>query len=262
MAEMKDTMNTTADQAENAVKAAEEAERTDPVVAQTVGSGQLQDADAMIMANGEAEARQTQSLKECVSSYENQLQQMQKLYHQNCGLLDQMRSISDENSRRMQQLTQTAADDTAKTRQSVEEVSGRVVDTLTAADNTIRRNADTQQQIADLARKTQELEKSLNGLSSHIDSLQQGMSDLIQQSDDFAHKEHVRVYRNIQAATEQSLQKYTDELKQELEAVKTAARPKVNAVQILTLIFAILAAAAGILNVTGLSSVLMNMLNF
>ena len=72
---------------------------------------------------------------------------------------------------------------------------------------------------------------------------EKNLSERIRQSDDFSHKENVRVYRNIQASTDQMLQKQLQEIRAEIAPLKEERTPKASPVQILTFI-AVLAVAA------------------
>ena len=85
----------------------------------------------------------------------------------------------------------------------------------------------------------------------------------MQQSDDFAHKENVRVYRNIQAATDQLLQKQTQELKDGMETLKEQLMPKkqkASAVSVLTLLLVILCLAYEVLDSFGVISMIVRMI--
>ena len=73
-------------------------------------------------------------------------------------------------------------------------------------------------------------------LTESIEQSQQKIADLLQQSDDFSHKENVRVYRNVQAAVEQLLKKQTEDLKEKLDEEKQPSGAAVNGVQIATLV--------------------------
>ena len=67
---------------------------------------------------------------------------------------------------------------------------------------------DSQQTVLAALQKTQD----------HVTTLQQ-------QSDDFNHKENVRVYRNIQASMIAELGKQTQELRAQLDAMQEAVKP-------------------------------------
>lgn len=149
----------------------------------------LQDADAMIRANGEAEALETTALRETAKKYAEQLAKMEELYEKNAASIEQLRLMNEEAASSM-----------------------RLVAEAAAANDT---------------------EKNL--------------TERIRQSDDFSHKENVRVYRNIQASTDQMLQKQLEEIRAELAPLKEERPQKPTALQILTFIGVLAVAALQVL---------------
>ena len=145
----------------------------------------LQDADAMIRANGEAEALETITLRETAKTYAQQLEKMEALYEKNAAAIEELRRMNEEAAASMRLAAEAAA--------------------------------------------ANDTEKNL--------------SERIRQSDDLSHKENVRVYRNIQASTDQMLQMQLQEIRAEIAPLKDERTPKASPVQILTFI-AVLAVAA------------------
>lgn len=172
-------------------------------------------ADEMILANGAAEARETERLRDTADRYAQDMEELKALYNKNSALVDELRTMNVEANKGVQDVMKSA------------------IDRLEAANATI---------------KDIDFSELQRAITDAIQQSQDKTADLLQQSDDFSHKENVRVYRNIQAATDQLLQKQTQELTEALEPLKAPARPKANGVQIATLIVAILGAAAGILS--------------
>lgn len=172
-------------------------------------------ADEMILANGAAEARETDRLRDTADRYEKDIEELKALYDKNSALVEELRSMNVEANKGIQDVMKSA------------------VDRIEAANASIKDIDFTELQ---------------NAITNAVQQSQDKTADLLQQSDDFSHKENVRVYRNIQAATDQLLQKQTEELTAALEPLKAPARPKANGVQIATLIFVILGVAAAIAN--------------
>ncbi len=75
-------------------------------------------------------------------------------------------------------------------------------------------NEETTRRIGEITDKATETIAANSAAVKDIDwdGMHRKFSDLLQQSDEQSHKENVRVYRNIQAATDQLLQKQTQEL--------------------------------------------------
>ena len=143
-------------------------------------------AEELIRANGEAEARQADEMKERIAGYASDIEELKKLYEENTKL-----------------------------------------------------SAALQESIA---------------------SSQVKLTDLMQQSDEFSHKENVRVYRNIQAATDQMLQKQTEEFRGILEPLTAPAPKKATGIQKAILFFAVMTFIVEVCDAFGIiDMLLMNM---
>lgn len=180
------------------------------------GNVAVEAADELIRANGEAQAIEVETLKDTVASYQSQIDELKALYHRNSALVQEICRMNVE---------------TTKGVQDVMEVSAK----------TISENSDALQNV-DFSKLQEESKAAVEEASAKvlasIEESQQKIEGLLQQSDDFAHKENVRVYRNVQAATEQLLQKQTSELKTELDAIKKTQKPAVTWAQIVTMLLA------------------------
>ncbi len=174
-------------------------------------------ADDMIRANEEAQAIEVDALKETVLSYQKQIEELKDLYEKNRVLVDEMRKMSIETTKGVQDVMKASA-------QALSENS------------TALRDVDFGKMQEDSRKDMEESSKNLETkLTESIEASEQKIADLLQQSDDFSHKENVRVYRNVQAAVEQLLKKQTDELKEKMDEEEKPAKAPVNGVQIATL---------------------------
>ena len=185
------------------------------------GNVSVDAADELIRANGEAQAIEVDTLKETVASYQNQIDELKSLYRRNSALVQEICKMNVE---------------TTKGVQDVMEVSAKAL----SENSDALQDVDFSQMQAD-SKAT--LEEAVTRVLASIAESQQKIEELLQQSDDFAHKENVRVYRNVQASTEQLLQKQTSELKTELDAIKKARNSSVSWAQIVTMLLA----AAGVI---------------
>ncbi|MDD6363357.1 MAG: hypothetical protein PUG18_08955 [Lachnospiraceae bacterium] len=193
-------------------------------------TGATERADDMIRANGAAEAREAEHLRSTAAEYSSEIEELKKLYEKNSALVEQLRAMNEETAR--------------NTLKSVQDASAQI--TQSAASFKDIDLAGMQQQIA-----------------ASVEDSRKTIADLMQQSDDFAHKENVRVYRNIQAATDQLLQKQTQELKDGMETLKeqlTPKKQKASAVSVLTLLLVILCLAYEVLDSFGVISMIVRMI--
>lgn len=175
-------------------------------------------ADEMILANGAAEAREAERLRDTADRYAEEIAELKALYDKNSALVEQLRELH------------------AASAQNVQGVVDKALESIDAANASIQNVDFSELQSAILA---------------SVQESQSKTADLLQQSDDFSHKENVRVYRNIQAATDQLLQKQTEQLTEALEPLKAPRKAGVNGVQITTLVLAAVAVALEILNTLG-----------
>lgn len=175
-------------------------------------------AEEMILANGAAEAREAERLKDAADRYAQEIDELKALYDKNNALIEELREMNVSSVKGVQEVCKNA-------------IAG--IDAANASVKDIDFSALQQAIIA-----------SIQESQTHT-------ADLLQQSDEFSHKENVRVYRNIQAATDQLLQKQTEQLTEALEPLKTPARPKATRIQIVTLILVLLGVALEALDILG-----------
>ena len=210
-------------------------EELEKKIQQSTGIGEAA-ADDMIRANEEAQAVEVDALKETVQAYQKQLEELKELYNKNSALNDEMRQMSLETTKGVQDVMKASAQALAENNNSLRNV------------DFAKMQAESSEQ---LESKTKELGEQL---TASLAETQQKLADLMQQSDDFAHKENVRVYRNVQAATEQLLKKQTEELKERLAELEKPKKEKITWIQILTLAAALLTLVLEALDAFGILS--------
>ena len=154
----------------------------------------LTNPDELIRANGAAEAAQADRLKSEVTDYAGMVAQLedlcrknnelvQKLHFMNLSTTENIRGMLAENSARISEKLDALQD--FDTRGLEERLVSSMEETAARSDGKI----------------TGELEKSREKLEK-----------LQQRSDEFGHRESVRVYRNVQASMVQELARQTEEL--------------------------------------------------
>ena len=156
----------------------------------------LYDPDQMIRANGAAEAAQTDRLKAEVEDYTRAAEELKSLCERNQELVQKLqfmnRSAGDE-YRRLLEENNTRIEEKLAQLQSF--------DTTMLESRILEAVADAQRQNA----------------------------FLIENSDAAAHKDHVRVYRNVQASVIAELAKQTEQLSAELAVLKEQTAPDAEA---------------------------------
>ena len=111
--------------------------------------------------------------------------------------------------------------------QEIRQVNLKTAENLSDVHNTLKEYLDKLEAVQSNADESEENEQSLTRLKELLE-------EKFRQSDEFLHRENVKVYRNVQAAVVESLEKQTEELKksQKEYQVSKAVLP----ISILTLI--------------------------
>ena len=161
----------------------------------TVPIMDLNNPDELIRANGAAEAAHTNRLREEVSDYTQMIEQLRDLYDRNNELVQKLQFMNRSQADEMRLLLQENNDRISEKLASLQGLDTPALqDSVTAAVNSS----------GDSVR---------DALAEGLRQTQDHAAQLSQQSDDFNHKENVRVYRNIQASMISELGKQTVELK-------------------------------------------------
>ena len=177
-------------------------------------------AQEVIKANSQAEAAEMKKLQLQVAEYEKILQEMRKLNYKNSELSEKIDGLVGENANKIQGLQEEETKLLATLRNLTDEQTRIREEEL----------AQKEAERADENRKTEEQKQQLTSLEERM-----------KQTDEFVHKENVKVYRNVQAVVVDELKKQTETLL--LENQKLGS--KLNTVTILS-IYAILFSVAGI----------------
>lgn len=177
-------------------------------------------AQEVIKANSQAEAAEMKKLQLQVAEYEKILQEMRKLNYKNSELSDKIDGLVGENANKIQGL------------QEEETKLLSVLRNLT--------DEQTRMREEELARKEAERVEETKKTEEQKQQLVE-LEECFKQSNDFVHKENVKVYRNVQAVVVDELKNQTETLMQENQKLGK----KLNAVLIVS-ILAVLFSAAGI----------------
>ena len=148
-------------------------------------------AQEIIKANSQAEAAEMKKLQLQVAEYEKILQEMRKLNYKNSELSEKIDGLVSENANKIQGL---------------QEEETRLLSVL-------RNLTDEQKRIREeeLARKEAERTEETKRVEEQKQQLVE-LEECFKQSNDFVHKDNVKVYRNVQAVV-------VDELKNQTEAL-------------------------------------------
>lgn len=160
-------------------------------------------AQDVIHANTEAETAEMMRLKQQVAEYEKILQEMRKLNYKNMELSEKIGAvISDKTS-------------------EINQVQYEQKEILVALQNLTDEQKRNLEQ--SLSNNTEEEERKKQELLERTKESLVQIEQLIKESDDFTHKESVKVYRNVQAVLLEELNKQTEQLTLKVEAANKKA---------------------------------------
>lgn len=201
-------------------------------------------AQEMIRANSQAEAEEMKRLQLQISEYEKILQEMRKLNYRNTELSEKLDLMIGDNAYKIQGMKEDEQRLLAALRDLTDE-------------QTRNREAELERKAAErIERERAEEEQKQAGILA-INEL---LENKFQKSDDFVHKENVKVYRNVQAVVVDSAQNeraaVVDEIKRCMEGIqngraelKDELKKELNARLNKVLVFSVISAAASAVSI-------------
>lgn len=185
-------------------------------------------AQEMIKANSQAEAEEMKRLRLQVSEYEKILQEMRKLNYRNTELSEKLDQMIGDNAAKIQDM---------------KEDEQRLVAALRDLTDEQIRNRE-----AEFGRKEEErIERErAEGLQkqSDITAITDLLETKFQKSDDFVHKENVKVYRNVQAVVVDEIKRCMESAQNERTELKNELKKELHAKLNRVMLISVLSAAA------------------
>ena len=162
-------------------------------------------AQEMIKANSQAEAEEMKRLQLQVSEYEKILQEMRKLNYRNAELSEKLGLMIGDNADKIQ---------------GMKEDEQRLIAALRDLTDEQTRNRE-----AEIGRKEEErIEQERaaeNRKQTDLAAIAELLENKFQKSDDFVHKENVKVYRNVQAVVVDEIKRSTESAQEERMKLKS-----------------------------------------
>lgn len=152
-------------------------------------------AQDVIKANSQAEAAEMKKLQLQVAEYEKILQEMRKLNYKNVELSDKIDVLVGENASKIQSLQEDELKVLSMLRDLTEE--------------------QTRNRELELSQKNEERDAAIQNALEKSQVNLEAVEEMFKRTEDFSHKENVKVYRNVQAVIIDELKKQTEELTEE-----------------------------------------------
>lgn len=198
-------------------------------------------ANDMILANAQAEAMDLDSKKEQIQRFEAQLTKVD-------NALSDMREVNLKNIEAAQDVQNMAQASSEKIDAAVERMETQTVTKIKeTSDISIAGITKTVDESLAKIEKIKESSDMTETINDSIASVSQKLDTIKKELEEYAHADHVKIYRNVQAAVTEELGKQTEELQGSMKK-KGAIFPLV----IVTLVVSILNLATMVCLILGL----------
>ncbi|MCR5031995.1 MAG: hypothetical protein K6A92_03955 [Lachnospiraceae bacterium] len=203
-------------------------------------SQRLSGQDA-IKANNAAEAQETQRLRGQVEDLSNQvagfdacLQEIRTVNVKSAANVDKAEELLSQGIRKLETLLE-------EQKQEKKDAAGsEELDAVKA-------------ELSELKKLVTELSVQLHSTSELVENQNKAAADQVSRSEDFTHRENLKVYRNVQAVVVEELNKQTETLKDTIdEATDKGGNGGVLAVGIITMLLALASVAFQVLQYLGI----------
>ncbi|MEY8523154.1 hypothetical protein D7X98_09440 [bacterium 1XD8-76] len=200
---------------------------------------QRKNAQEMIRANAMAEAEEKERMALRISEYEMAIQEMRQCSLQNIENVEKVRELLEASLRKIEEVQ--------KKEETFDEIKNILAGLKVQLAEFSKEQRDRLSEIVD---KQRELIEEQNGrMQELMESQKTALEELVRGTEDFNHKEAVKVYRNVQAVIEAELPKQTEEIKNAM-GEKSAPR-SLTVIGVLTLVGVFANVAIEVLRILG-----------
>ena len=173
---------------------------------------QRKTAQEMIRANAMAEAEEKEKIQAQLAEYEKAMREIRRCSLQNIENAEKVRELLTAGLSKIEEVQKKDDDGGKGPEKWADEIKEMLRELTQAQEKIARELTQTQEKIA------QELTQAQEKMTRELTQAQEkGIKELLSATEDFIHKESVKVYRNVQAVIEGALPKQTEEI---TEAVK------------------------------------------
>ena len=198
---------------------------------------QQKNAQELIRANAMAEAKEREKMAAQLSEYENAMRELRRCSLQNIETAEKVKELLEAGLNKIAEVqkkeeggSESSNKDVEEVRNLLESLKDQMSELLGEQQNRIADFLENQQsQMASiLVEQKNQVAELLNEQSSRIeekstqtaelmDAQKKTIEELFHASEEFNHKEAVKVYRNVQAVIEGALPKQTEEITAEIK---------------------------------------------
>lgn len=223
---------------------------------------QRKNAQEMIRANAMAEAEEKEKLTAKLAEYELAIQEMRRCNLQNLENSEKVKELLAASLNKIEEVQKKDEESSERADRSIEEVrillegvKSQVAELLEKQQNQTAGILEKQQNrmVEQLKEQSALLERQNTETKELMDAQKKTWEELLHDTENFTHKESVKVYRNVQAVIEGALPKQTEEI---TKAVGTLAEKEktskgIVVIWILTFLAAVANVAIEVLRILG-----------
>lgn len=196
---------------------------------------QRKNAQEMIRANAMAEAEERKKMEIRLSEYEQAIQEMRRCSLLNLENAEKVKEMLSAGLAKIEEVQKRDDGEAERTAEEVKALLGKLTEQ-------IEKSAEEQERRT--TKLIEEQQSRMAGFLEQQTDQTKKIEELLHESDEFGHKEAVKVYRNVQAVIEGALPKQTEEI---TAAIKSAeGKRKVPAGMIVLGVLTFAAAAANL----------------
>lgn len=225
---------------------------------------QKANAQELINANSAADAAKMEMMQKQMDEYDKLLQEMRKVNLKTIENMEQLQKVINESLQKIEAI-QESSDIHEDMEKLLEEMKKQRDELAAAKKQQEELAAETKKQQEESAAETKrqqeeftaetksQMDELITGIKEQQENLlpemKKQVEEVVQRSDDFLHKENVKVYRNVQAAMTEELDKQSEKmLSKQSEIAKSQKVVIPFSVVIILLILADI--AVNLLNIT------------
>ncbi len=208
---------------------------------------QRKNAQEMIRANAMAEAEEKERMALRISEYEMAIQEMRQCSLQNIENVEKVRELLAASLHKIEEVQKKEEGTSTRSEETFDEIKNILAGLKVQLAEFSKEQRD---QLSEIVDKQRELIEEQNGrMQELMESQKTALEELVRGTEDFNHKEAVKVYRNVQAVIEAELPKQTEEIKNAM-GEKNASRG-LAVIGVLTLVGVLANVAIEVLRILG-----------
>lgn len=208
---------------------------------------QRKNAQEMIRANAMAEAEEKERMALKISEYEMAIQEMRQCSLQNIENVEKVKELLAASLHKIEEVQKKDEGASRRSDETFDEIKNILAGLKAQLAEFSKEQKDQLSEILDRQREL--IEEQNSRIQELTETQKTTLEELLRNTEDFNHKEAVKVYRNVQAVIEAELPKQTEEIKSAMG--QRSAPRSLTVIGVLTLIGVLTNVAIEVLRILG-----------